>query len=103
METIHLICSKSKCKAVLPPEIPGQQFFKTCAKCRNADAIRRKRKRKRDEMEKKNSGPVPSPPPGLQSERQPLATIRENDPGPQEGMLSEESDKEEETGAVRLI
>ena len=101
METIHLICSKSKCKAVLPLEIPGQQFFKTCTKCRNADAIQRKRKR--DEMEKENSGPVPPPPLGLQSERQPLATIRENDPGPQEGMLSEESDKEEETGAVRLI
>ena len=32
-----------------------------------------------------------------------VKAIRENDPGPQEGMLSEESDKEEETGAVRLI
>ena len=96
METIHLICSKSKCKAVLPPEIPGQQFSRLVQNV----GMQMPSKEREKEMKWKRRTP---PPPGLQSERQPLATIRENDPGPQEGMLSEESDKEEETGAVRLI
>ena len=100
METTPLICSKSKCKVVLPLEIPGQQFFKTCAKCRNSDALRRKRKR--DEKEKENSGPVPPPPPSLQRVRTPLGAIMENNPGLQEGMPLEETDKEEEAGMVRL-
>jgi hypothetical protein len=42
METASKICSKSKCKVVLPLELPGQQYFKTCERCRNADALRRK-------------------------------------------------------------
>src|SRR5215470_963766 len=54
------ICSKAKCKAVLPSEIPGQKVFKTCEKCRNGDAARRKRKR--DEKDQGEGRAAPSPP-----------------------------------------
>jgi hypothetical protein len=100
MEAGHLICSKAKCKAVLPPEIPGQKYFKTCEKCRRADALQKKRKR---QEEKENSGPAPPPPPSLQSERTPLATVTENNPGLRDDMPPEETDKEEEIGLVSLI
>jgi hypothetical protein len=59
MDPAPRICSKAKCKAVLPAEILGQQFFKTCEKCRNSDAARRKRKRE----EKEHAARAPPPPP----------------------------------------
>ena len=102
MEAARLICSKAKCKAVLPPEVPGQKYFKTCEKCRQADALQKKRKRAE---EKENSGPARPPPPSLQSERTPLIAITENNPQASlrdDTVPLEEPDKEEETEQVRL-
>lgn len=57
------ICSKSKCKRVLPHDDPKM----TCQKCRDADrlstAARRKRKREQ-EQEQEAPRPAPSPPAG---------------------------------------
>jgi hypothetical protein len=59
------ICSKSKCRTVLPPVIPGQRWYKTCQKCRDQNRIYIKRKREGEHPEEPR--PAPDPLPRLQS------------------------------------
>jgi hypothetical protein len=96
METAPKICSKAKCKVVLPPKIPGQQYFKTCEKCRNADALQRKKEGK--EKEKSGHAPLPLP----QSQWTPMAAMTENNPSFHNDMSPEETDQEDETIQVRV-
>jgi DNA polymerase sigma len=100
METALKICSKAKCKVVLPPELPGQQYFKTCEKCRNADALRRKRKREEKDQETHERAAQSAP--SLQRQKTPMATMMENNPSIQDNMSAEETDKEDDATQVRL-
>jgi hypothetical protein len=100
METALKICSKAKCKVVIPPELPGQQYFKTCEKCRNADALRRKRIREEKDQETHERAARSAP--SLQRQKTPMATMMENNPSIQDNMSAEETDKEDDATQVRL-
>jgi hypothetical protein len=91
MDPAPRICSKAKCKAVLPAEIPGQQFFKTCEKCRNSDAARRKRKREEKELAARAPPPPPLP---NQEDGIPMDIVPEDNQASQSDILPEDSDED---------
>jgi hypothetical protein len=46
-----LLCSKSKCRAVLPVVQPWQKNYKTCQKCQDQNRIHMNRKREGEHLE----------------------------------------------------